>query len=155
MVSCRLNSVIRTWWDRPPTFCDHIQWSMCFIHIHRHHTWWAMLSVGRWVRGGGGRLRRVVAESRGCLTRVRFRSPYLCWKWSDSLPWPRISVKLCLHVTCTLLPPLTCSIVPMVTVWIMDWLPILSVILMTIKRNTFNNGGNNGHGLKTLRVNRP
>ena len=149
-----LNSVIRTWWDRPPALCDHIKWSMCFIHIHRHHTWWAMLPVGRWVRGGGGRLRRVVAESRGCLTRVRFRLPYLCGKWSDSLPWPRISVKVCR----TLLPQLKFSVVPMVrceswTEWATD--PFFLCYSDDNKKNTFNNSGNNGHGLKSLRVNRP
>ena len=101
----------------------------------------------------GGRLRRVVAESRGRLTLVRFRSPYLCGKWSDSLPWPDISVKVCLHVVCTLLPPLKFS----------DGVNNLQNGSVTLslrysddnKKNTFNNSGNKGHGLKTLRVSRP
>ena len=72
-------------------------------------------------------------------------------------------LKVYLHVTvfspCPLLPPLKLSIRPMVTVWIIDrmgdW-PIYSLRCSDDnKKNTFNNGVNNRHGLKMLCVNRP
>ena len=48
---------------------------------------------------------------------------------------------------CLLIPSLKMRIVPIVMVWKMDR-------MVDNKKNTFNNGGNNRHGLKTLRVNR-
>ena len=70
-------------------------------------------------------------------------------------PW---WLKVCLHAAfysrCPLLPPLKFSIVRIVMVWIMDRMghrPISLTYSNDNKKNTFNDSGNNGHGLKTCK----
>ena len=71
-------------------------------------------------------------------------------------------LEVCLHVPflslCPLLPLLKFIIVQMVAVWIWTekvMYPFSLHYSDDNKKNTFNNGANNGHGLKKLCVNRP
>ena len=106
--------------------------------------------VGRWPLEEGGRRESWPFDT------CSFSFTVSVWEVGrhvDGSPWPDISVKVCLHVVCTLLPPLKFS----------DGVNNLQNGSVTLslrysddnKNNTFNNSGNKGHGLKTLRVYRP